>query len=177
VAYLVVDGPAPTRSQLRSHLAGLMPGYMVPARFVVLEDLPLTSAGKIDRAALPGPADADASTTVAESALTRRVAAAFETVLERSGIDPDADFFAAGGDPAAALRLVALLNQAPDGRQLTLRSFCASPTVTGVVSALQPASGQVWDDALLDLLAEVEQMTDEQVRWDLHAGEVGDSAR
>src|SRR5262249_13736493 len=56
VAYIVPQPPySPTGSEIRSFLKQRLPKYMVPSGFVILEKLPLTSNGKIDRQALPAP--------------------------------------------------------------------------------------------------------------------------
>src|SRR5262249_22160097 len=56
VAYLVgSNGAEPSAEQLRSHLRERLPEYMVPSAFVVLDALPLTANGKLDRNALPAP--------------------------------------------------------------------------------------------------------------------------
>jgi acyl-coenzyme A synthetase/AMP-(fatty) acid ligase len=58
VAYLVSrDGNAPTSSDLREHLKQQLPDYMAPSAYVVLEAMPLSRNGKIDRKALPSPSD------------------------------------------------------------------------------------------------------------------------
>ncbi|MEU5265211.1 amino acid adenylation domain-containing protein [Amycolatopsis sp. NPDC021455] len=55
VGYVVPEGEPPDEAELRDHLAGHLPGYMVPARFVVIPRVPTTANGKLDRAALPEP--------------------------------------------------------------------------------------------------------------------------
>ncbi len=57
VAHLVCDpgGPAPTAAELRTFLGAALPTAMIPARYVVLPEFPLTASGKLDRAALPAP--------------------------------------------------------------------------------------------------------------------------
>ncbi|MFV2099440.1 hypothetical protein ACFHW1_28905, partial [Micromonospora sp. LOL_014] len=54
-AYLVAAGPAPSPDELRAWLRRSLPEYMVPRHFVVLDRLPLTAQGKVDRRALPEP--------------------------------------------------------------------------------------------------------------------------
>jgi thioesterase domain-containing protein/acyl carrier protein len=76
VAYVVApDGAAPTLDDLRDHLRELVPPYMVPARLVRLDRLPLTPNDKVDRAALPEPDWAVAPSTVALDGHRRTAAA------------------------------------------------------------------------------------------------------
>jgi amino acid adenylation domain-containing protein len=100
--------------ELRQHLAGLLPAYMVPAEFTVLESLPLNAAGKIDRAALaaagPGRQQAEpggAPRTEAE----RLIAATWSDVLGRMP-SRDSDFFDLGGDSLRAHRVTLRVGEA-----------------------------------------------------------------
>ncbi|MBV9110094.1 MAG: amino acid adenylation domain-containing protein, partial [Gemmatimonadetes bacterium] len=63
VAYVVPAGPGdpPSAAELRAHLGRSLPEYMLPSAFVAMDALPLTPAGKVDRRALPAPADAAAA--------------------------------------------------------------------------------------------------------------------
>ncbi|WP_033017606.1 AMP-binding enzyme, partial [Streptomyces rimosus] len=55
IGYVVPDGTAVDGEAVRDHVAGLLPDYLVPAAVVVLDALPVTANGKVDRAALPAP--------------------------------------------------------------------------------------------------------------------------
>jgi amino acid adenylation domain-containing protein len=116
VGYLVCTGQPPTVAELRAHLADLLPAYMVPASWVFLDRFPLTSARKVNRAALPPPA-ADAAVPDAEPALPEtetetRVAEILAEVLALPRVSADAGFFDLGGDSLRAMRVVSRLNKA-----------------------------------------------------------------
>ncbi|WP_285564531.1 non-ribosomal peptide synthetase [Streptomyces sp. RTGN2] len=100
VGYIV--SASVTGDEARAHLAGRLPDHMVPAAVVVLDRLPVTPNGKLDRAALPAPALSGAGReagTERERLLCRVLADALD--VERVGVDDD--FFALGGDSITAI--------------------------------------------------------------------------
>ncbi|MEH2536065.1 amino acid adenylation domain-containing protein/non-ribosomal peptide synthase protein (TIGR01720 family) [Bradyrhizobium sp. AZCC 1588] len=113
IAYVVGRGDArPDAAGLRHHLQQALPDYMVPAGFVVLERLPLTANGKLDRKALPAPdwhgsGDAVAPRNPTEQAL----AAIWRDVLKLDRISVNDNFFALGGDSLSATRAIARVQQ------------------------------------------------------------------
>ncbi|WP_171048078.1 non-ribosomal peptide synthetase [Nocardia cyriacigeorgica] len=112
VGYVVAesDGAAIDSTRLRNRLADLVPDHMVPARIVVLTELPMTVNGKIDRAALPDPASESAGrapSTEAERALCEIVSAA----LGHDGVSVDDDFFGVGGDSITAITVSTRLRE------------------------------------------------------------------
>ncbi|MEV0378543.1 amino acid adenylation domain-containing protein [Nonomuraea sp. NPDC050643] len=94
------------------HLRSRLPGHMVPRRWVALPALPTLPNGKIDRAALPEPADGPETERVAPGTDSERlVATVWAAVLERPAIWADDDFFALGGHSFAATRVVSRLRE------------------------------------------------------------------
>ncbi|MFF2145473.1 amino acid adenylation domain-containing protein [Kitasatospora sp. NPDC058190] len=118
VAYLVVrDGAETPVSVLRAHVGQALPEYMVPQAFVVVERIPLTANGKVDRKALPAPSPAEAATdggarraprTDAEKVLTE----AWCQVLGLTEVGIDDNFFELGGDSIMAIRVASKVRQA-----------------------------------------------------------------
>ncbi|WP_370410786.1 amino acid adenylation domain-containing protein [Streptomyces fradiae] len=107
-AYVTAAGTArPDPDALLDHLAGLLPEHMVPTTLDVLDALPLNPNGKIDRRALPAPAQrAEAAPADPLTPDQRLVADAVRTVLKLSeDPGPDADFFRLGGNSLAAVRV------------------------------------------------------------------------
>ncbi|SEH60429.1 non-ribosomal peptide synthetase [Magnetospirillum fulvum] len=137
VAY-VVAAPPPDPDAVRRQLAATLPPYMIPSALVTLPDLPLTLAGKLDRAALPSPpppaaaADDDPPVTPAEQA----VAAAFAAVLGGATIGRHATFQALGGDSLTAIRVVGRL--AKQGYALDLADLLGGQSVAAIAVRLTP---------------------------------------
>jgi glycopeptidolipid biosynthesis protein len=96
----------PDPEVVRQALGAWLPDYMVPAQIVVLDQLPLTSSGKIDRKALPAPVFAAAVYRAPQTDTEKIVADAFGEVLGRDALGLDDDFFALGGDSIASIQLV-----------------------------------------------------------------------
>ncbi|WMX44097.1 amino acid adenylation domain-containing protein [Streptomyces roseicoloratus] len=100
------DAGGVTGDDLRDRLGRVLPEYLVPRAVVLLDEIPLTVNGKVDRAALPAPATVRAGTGTASTPAERALCAAFAEVLGLPQTGTDDDFFALGGDSITAMRLV-----------------------------------------------------------------------
>ncbi|MFI6390682.1 amino acid adenylation domain-containing protein [Nonomuraea sp. NPDC050540] len=147
IAYVVSRSAVLDPEEVRAHAARILPQAMVPAAVVVLDALPLTRAGKLDRAALPAPAPrapAASHGTAAEQRLCRL----FREVLDLERVGPDDGFFALGGDSIAAIRLVGRARAA--GLRFTARDVFVHQSARALVKATgseppprEPGSGEV----------------------------------
>ncbi|MGW7206667.1 amino acid adenylation domain-containing protein [Streptomyces sp. NPDC054837] len=141
VAYAVCsEGTTTAPDVLREHLAALLPDFMVPSSVVVLDRLPLTANGKLDRAALPAPPAAAASQAYAAPRTPHEQAlcALFADVLGLPGIGPHDSFFALGGHSLLALRLLGRIRTTL-GVELALRDVFQAPTPSGLARFLADA--------------------------------------
>ncbi|MBV2156786.1 condensation domain-containing protein, partial [Kitasatospora sp. SUK 42] len=121
------------------HLAERLPEYMVPSAFVVLDALPLTSNGKLDRRALPAPEQAAAAPGRAPRTATEHLLAGlFAEVLRVSEPGLDDSFFDLGGHSLLATRLVARARSVL-GVELRLGDLFDAPTVAELAAAVDGA--------------------------------------
>src|SRR2546423_15143156 len=133
IGYVVSANGELDPAVLRAFLSEELPHYMIPSRFVQLEQLPLTTVGKIDRAALVATEqEEDVQVEVAylppSTDTERTVAAVFAQVLERDEIGAQHNFFALGGSSLQAARAVLRLRQGLRV-EFPLRLLYANPTV------------------------------------------------
>jgi hypothetical protein len=138
VAYLVAENPpADLADQLRALVRATMPEYMVPTCFVIVESLPRSHNGKLDRKALPAPGP-EAPRGVAVSPRTpteEMVLSVFRSVLDRADFGVFDSFFDLGGHSLKAARLILQL-RAASGRDLPLRVLFERPTVSALAEAV-----------------------------------------
>ncbi|HKV06941.1 MAG TPA: amino acid adenylation domain-containing protein [Thermoanaerobaculia bacterium] len=132
VAYIVPAGEAPTATALRDFLAARLPAYMVPSVFTVLDALPLSPSGKVDRRALPEPeASRLASGTPFVSPGTpveRELARLWSEALGCPEVSRHDSFFLLGGHSLLATRLIPRYREA-FGVELELLQLFEAPTL------------------------------------------------
>ncbi|CRK56687.1 Siderophore biosynthesis non-ribosomal peptide synthetase modules [Alloactinosynnema sp. L-07] len=132
VGYVTGLGVDP--AHLREELAKSLPDYLVPAVIVVLDALPSTPNGKLDRRALPAP-EFTAGGTAPRTDAERLVATLFGEVLGVKDVGVDDSFFALGGHSLLAARLISRL-RAEHGGDLSMRTVFDTPTVGGLAARL-----------------------------------------
>src|SRR5262249_6805351 len=108
------SGAAIQAAGLRGDCARVLPGFMVPSGFLVLDALPLTPSGKLDRRALPEPELAPRVVRSPRTPQEELLCALFAEVLGLSQIGIDANFFALGGHSLLAMRLISRIRASLD---------------------------------------------------------------
>ena len=141
VVYATQDGP--TVQQLRQYLQERLPEYMIPSVFVVLDELPLTATGKVDRKALPN-ADSVALEPVEylyvppETRDEEVVATIWSEVLRVERVGKNDNFFELGGHSLLATQVISRL-RSELGVEVPLRRIFEAPTVAALALKIEDA--------------------------------------
>jgi len=129
-----VSATPPATEALRAHLKSRLPDYMIPAAFTAMSAFPLTTNGKLDRRALPAPAQeiATRSFTAPASPNEQKLAAIWSKVLRLERVGTHDNFFEIGGDSILSIQVIARAREA--GLRLTPRQLFENPTVAGLAA-------------------------------------------
>jgi thioesterase domain-containing protein/aryl carrier-like protein len=137
----------------REHAAARLPEHMVPASITVLDALPLTPGGKLDREALPAPGlPVSAETEETATDFAAAMCSAFAEVLGLPAVGLDDNFFELGGNSLLAVQLMGRLHAL--GAEVPVRALFAVPTVAGLISQLSLSSMRAALGVLLTIRAE-----------------------
>jgi acyl-CoA synthetase (AMP-forming)/AMP-acid ligase II/thioesterase domain-containing protein/acyl carrier protein len=140
VAYAAGNRQLIDPERLRSFAASQLPAGSVPSRFVVLEALPLTASGKVDRRAIATLDDSEPATgpppdSPTGSAVEQGVRGIWHEVLGHDHFGPDDHFLGAGGDSLLAMRVLGRVGQ-QFGVDIPLTDFLASPSIAALAAAI-----------------------------------------
>ncbi|MEK8051131.1 amino acid adenylation domain-containing protein [Ideonella sp. DXS22W] len=150
VAYVVPapGGPAPEVASLQRHAAATLPVHMLPSAWVLREAMPLTANGKVDRKALPPPAQraADAPAQPPATVLEQRIGAIWQQVLGLERVGRDDNFFDLGGHSLGFVQVQAALREAT-GVEVPVVQLFEHPTVAALAAHLARLAGTDADRA------------------------------
>lgn len=142
VGYVVARDGLGEPDEIRAHLARNLPGYMIPARFVTIDALPLSANGKCDRDSLPAPAEQrDRPAAEPRTPTERALAEIWAELLGLRHIGRDDNFFELGGHSLLGLRLV-LMARRRFAVDLLVGELIANPTMRQFAQAIDQAAAQ-----------------------------------
>ena len=148
IAYVIADGEAPFSNELRVHLRRKLTDHMIPRAFILLDKLPLTVSGKVNRLALlrsgPEQLEKQENYIAPRNSIEEIVAGMWADVLNTENFGVEDDFFTLGGHSLLLARLAARIRESFQ-IDLTLRDLFETPTVAGISEKIEarrrPADG------------------------------------
>lgn len=150
VAYLVAEQPGeiPDVAGARTFLGDKLPSYLIPSRFVMLDALPLTTSGKVDRRAIGGLVGIALQSDVPHEAprnnMERQIVEIWQELFGRRQVGIRDHFFELGGDSMLAIRFVGRFRECT-GLSLEVRSLYDSPTPAGLSARFDRGAGGAED--------------------------------
>ena len=145
-------------ADLRRHLQGKLPGPYIPAHFVLMNAIPLTRNGKVDRRALPEPDRSPAASISADDVpatpLEEAIATIWRTVLKRPTVGRHDNFFDIGGHSLSAMQIMSRLRDLC-GVEMGLDILFQHPTIAELATAILEKQLEVLDEDLSMLLCEL----------------------
>jgi amino acid adenylation domain-containing protein/non-ribosomal peptide synthase protein (TIGR01720 family) len=138
-----------TGEELRTRLRERLPEYLVPAVIVILDALPLTANGKVNRAALPAPgagADEPATPVPPRDERENLIAAVWRGVLGLESVGVHDNYFAVGGDSISAIQVASRLQRA--GWQVAVRDLFQHPTIAALAPRLERAGAAAVNETI-----------------------------
>ncbi|MBD6621136.1 AMP-binding protein, partial [Komarekiella sp. 'clone 1'] len=140
IAYFVSHQQIPTNDELRRFLKQKLPDYMIPSSFVILDFLPLTSNGKVDRGGLPAPKqirqEALATKVTAQDELELRLTEIWEKILGIQPIGVNENYFDLGGHSLLAVHLFTEIEKTL-GENLPLSILYQAPTIEQLANTIR----------------------------------------
>ncbi|KZB86538.1 non-ribosomal peptide synthetase [Amycolatopsis regifaucium] len=136
-AYVVPGTDAPDGTGLRTWLRRIVPAHLVPSAFVMLDRLPLTRNGKVDRRALPAPESNGTGRTYAapRTSVERTLAEIWSDVLGVERVGAEDNFFELGGDSLLSMRIVSRV-RAAFGTDVSPRALFSDPVLGRFAAAV-----------------------------------------
>ncbi|MGA4843959.1 thioesterase domain-containing protein [Streptomyces sp. G45] len=141
IGYVVPADEGVDGNAVRGDVAVHLPEYMVPAVVMVIDDLPLTVNGKLDKRALPEPEFTGGEYRAPSTPVEEILAGIFARVLDVPRVGVDDSFFDLGGNSLSAMRVVAAVRESFDS-EVGVRALMEAPTVRGLSRQLYD-----WSDA------------------------------
>jgi acyl carrier protein len=126
---------------LRRHLARQLPDYLVPSTFVVLEELPTTPSGKLDRQALPTPITLTDSFVPPQNAAEAKIAEIWRQILGIEKISVQDNFFSIGGHSLLATQAISRLRD-EFGVELPLQQIFETPVIADLALVVTGAQSE-----------------------------------
>ena len=152
---------------LRRFLQQQLPEYMIPQSFVILEALPLTASGKLDRRALPAPEQgrlSEESYVAPRSRVEEVLCSIWQEVLKVERVGVEDNFFDLGGHSLLATQVITRVRESFQAEELPLRKLFEEPTVAALAAAVaEEVGGKEVAEEIAATVQELEQYSAEEV--------------
>lgn len=150
-AYVVLDAAEPSveAAQLQHFLQQKLPGWMVPAHIHLLDAIPLTVNGKVDKKTLQAirPAQTESAMHAPQTEQEKLLAEAWRQVLQTDAIGLNEDYFALGGDSIKAIQISAYVRE--QGYELKVQSLFQYPVLAQAALEMKPLVRQISQDEII----------------------------